>query len=135
MCPLSLARLHPNVVISGSMMVQCCLGECWKSDIDIYCTASAAPAARSWLVEEGKMMLRGFKGGYKSLADSQDQMLHHVEAFGPMPKENHQGFEYKEGELQLLVPVSTCCFCSFFLSCFCSCLHNCFSLCSWQGCV
>ena len=46
------ANGKPGAVLSGSTMVQVVLGEVWKdSDIDVFCTAAAAPAVRTQLVQ------------------------------------------------------------------------------------
>ena len=51
--------LPPNsVAMSGSIVVQAALGVNWEgSDIDVYCTVDAAPAVRSWLINDMKQTL------------------------------------------------------------------------------
>lgn len=45
---LALADLpEGSAVIAGSTIVQTCLGELWGGDVDVFCTAKAAPDVRS----------------------------------------------------------------------------------------
>mmetsp|Transcript_23334 Transcript_23334/g.53531 ORF Transcript_23334/g.53531 Transcript_23334/m.53531 type:complete len:491 (-) Transcript_23334:213-1685(-) len=110
-----------SAVIAGSTMVQACLGVLWgeggektygdgKSDVDIFCSAKAAPAVRSWLVEKSDCMFVGLKdSAYECGATSEkmlyavDTNIHHVEHWGSI-MENVGNNEYyhhfgKEGSL------------------------------------
>jgi len=80
----------PGAVLSGSMMVQVLLGEVWKdSDIDIFCTAAAAPAVRSKLVQNGFTLARLHfnysDSGNGMLASSLESKVHHVEGWATTP--------------------------------------------------
>ncbi|EJK58862.1 hypothetical protein THAOC_20978, partial [Thalassiosira oceanica] len=89
------ASLPPgSVVISGSSLVQAALGEKWDhTDVDIYCTAGAAPAVRSWLVRDArKMVLNAGDQNYPSAAVNRESgtfvtTIHHVEGYGNVPEE------------------------------------------------
>jgi len=74
-----------SAVIAGSTMVQACLGVLWgeggektygdgKSDVDIFCSAKAAPAVRSWLVEKSDCMFVGLRDSYV-IGVTSDKML------------------------------------------------------------
>mmetsp|Transcript_33702 Transcript_33702/g.76077 ORF Transcript_33702/g.76077 Transcript_33702/m.76077 type:complete len:496 (+) Transcript_33702:80-1567(+) len=100
-----------SAVIAGSTMVQACLGVLWgeggektyrdgKSDVDIFCSAKAAPAVRSWLVEKSDCMFVGLRdSGYECGATSDkmlyavDTNIHHVEHWGSI-MENVGNNEY-----------------------------------------
>ena len=41
---------RPQVLISGSAVVQAALGTSWDSDVDIFCTWAAAPKVRARLM-------------------------------------------------------------------------------------
>lgn len=83
-----------SALIAGSTMVQACLGVQWEDkyqrplDVDIYCSAKAAPQVRSWMVDVGKLMFVGFKDTYLSdMTDRRvlyavDTQIHHVEHWG-----------------------------------------------------
>jgi len=99
-------------VIAGSTMVQACLGVLWgeggektygdgKSDVDIFCSAKAAPAVRSWLVEKSDCMFVGLGDTiYVCGVTSEDMVyaidtnIHHVEHWGSISaNESHLGYE------------------------------------------
>ena len=79
----------PGAVISGSTMAQVCLGENWKgADLDIFCTAAAAPKVRSALVGNGKA-LAGFCDTYCGVGFFRHEMqteIHHVEKWAKWPQ-------------------------------------------------
>ena len=88
------ASLPPgSVAISGSSLVQAALGEQWdNTDVDIYCTAGAAPAVRSWLVRNDKMVLNAGNENYPSASVNKESgtfvtYVHHVEGYGNVPAE------------------------------------------------
>jgi len=101
-----------SAVIAGSTMVQACLGVLWgeggektygdgKSDVDIFCSAKAAPAVRSWLVEKSDCMFVGLGDTiYVCGVTSEDMVyaidtnIHHVEHWGSISaNESHLGYE------------------------------------------
>ena len=81
-----------SVVISGSSLVQAALGERWdRTDVDIYCTAGAAPAVRSWLVRDARKMVLNAGKAYGPLAVNKESgsfvtVIHHVEGYGNVPE-------------------------------------------------
>ncbi|EJK66930.1 hypothetical protein THAOC_12097 [Thalassiosira oceanica] len=88
------ASLPPgSVVISGSSLVQAALGEKWdRTDVNIYCTAVAAPAVRSWLARDARKMVLNACEQYFPLAVNWESggfvtAIHHVEAYGDVPSE------------------------------------------------
>ena len=87
---LRCAANGPGAVLSGSTMVQVLLGEVWKgSDIDIFCTAAAARAVRSKLVQNGFTLARMHQNysdsGNGMLAFSLESQVHHVEGWATTP--------------------------------------------------
>ena len=105
----SVLAMPEGALIAGSTIAQACLGVVWESkskyksdrafDVDIFCSAKAAPMVRSWLVEKANCMFGGFNDGYISIADSRlvytvDTKIHHVEAWGSIyenVKDNDEG--------------------------------------------
>ncbi|KAL7450628.1 hypothetical protein ACHAWC_002512 [Mediolabrus comicus] len=97
---LAMADYLPDgsAVIAGSTIVQACLGEHWKdggyrgndpSDVDVFCTAKAAPMVRSWLVEKANCIFVGFRDHYIDSTDGRlaytvDTKIHHVEHWGAL---------------------------------------------------
>jgi len=92
---LELANLpEGSAIIAGSTMAAAALGEVWsgahswnKQDVDIFCTAKAAPQVRSWLVQSAKSMFIGFKDYRLGMTDDSllytvDTKIHHVEHYG-----------------------------------------------------
>ena len=90
---LDLTRRLPRrnaVVISGSTMVQCVLGEYWDdSDVDIFCSAQAAPEVRTWFIKElNQLFVGGPIGSYDGiLTDTFLNTIHHVEHYIHCPQE------------------------------------------------
>ena len=115
----SVLKLPEGSLIAGSTMAQACLGVLWekgsresrkrnaclsdfapthkpgdigcddKVDVDVYCSARAAPQVRSWLVEQASCMFIGFKEPYlidniahPRLVFTIDTKFHHVEHWG-----------------------------------------------------
>lgn len=81
-----------SVLISGSTMVQCVLGEVWKTktDIDIFCSNSAAPAVRSWLIKEAGQLCTGFNDNYVGVDNFGRvfyNQIHHVECYCNRPED------------------------------------------------
>jgi hypothetical protein len=81
-----------DVVLSGSTMFEAVLGEQSdapsRSDIDLFCTAAAAPAVRSQLVKTAGMVLVGkcnTYGGGGNGNEHLDSIVHHVEGYAPEP--------------------------------------------------
>jgi len=105
-----------SAVIAGSTMVQACLGVLWgeggektygdgKSDVDIFCSAKAAPAVRSWLVEKSDCMFVGLKdSAYECGATSEkmlyavDTNIHHVEHWGSISENLVKEDNYSYGK-------------------------------------
>lgn len=94
-----------SVVLTGSSMVQCCLGETYKlCDLDVFCTTGAAPAVRSWLIKEGGMLFQGFCDTYVGVEDLThpiDSKIHHVEYYSLLPEDGEEQyysdpFDYKK---------------------------------------
>jgi ferredoxin len=57
---------RPQVIIAGSSVVQAALGVRWPgSDIDIFCTWSAAPLIRQRLIQHCKMICSGANDSYR----------------------------------------------------------------------
>ena len=54
----------PQLVIAGSAIVQAMLGERWKSDIDMFCTWSAAHQVRKNLIDTCGMICAGHSESY-----------------------------------------------------------------------
>ena len=86
---LALANLpEGSALIAGSTIVAACLGVELESDryidVDVFCSAKAAPTVRSWLVEDSSCMFVGFKDTYIDMVDdcllyTIDTQIHHVE--------------------------------------------------------
>ncbi|EJK56917.1 hypothetical protein THAOC_23100 [Thalassiosira oceanica] len=103
-----------SAVIAGSTMVQACLGVLWgeggektfrdgKSDVDIFCSAKAAPAVRSWLVDKSDCMFVGLRDSYVSLESSDllysvDTNIHHVEHWGSISENLVREDNYSYGK-------------------------------------
>mmetsp|Transcript_2015 Transcript_2015/g.4432 ORF Transcript_2015/g.4432 Transcript_2015/m.4432 type:complete len:363 (+) Transcript_2015:488-1576(+) len=88
-------------------MAQACLGDLWQSsDVDVFCSARAAPCVRSWLVEKAKCMFVGFADYRITLTDDPllytvDTKIHHVERWGSIIANimtNKCGYEREEGK-------------------------------------
>ena len=86
-----------SIVLSGSIVLQACLGKTFglgNTDADIFCSQEAIHVARKWLVDKKScgMVLHRLKDRlyvsnvdtYLSKDTNQDR-IHHVEAYGPMP--------------------------------------------------
>jgi hypothetical protein len=107
---------RPGAVISGSTVVQAVLGQFWSAqedatlaggsdtevqcDVDIFCTASAAPKVRTSLVvpspKGSNFVLAGFPSGYSENGNGPsghvlENKVHHVEVFAPRPGEDWEG--------------------------------------------
>jgi hypothetical protein len=93
-----------SVIISGSTMVQCVLGDVFEDDdsnnngfdMDVFCTAAAAPAVRSWLVKEAGQFCIGACDqhiGVDNLAQTFMTKIHHAESYGPRPPDFMFDFE------------------------------------------
>ena len=78
--------LSPNsVAMSGSIVVQAVLGDQWDgSDIDVYCTQGAAPAVRTWLINDVNQVLVGVHASY--CPGERGSNIHHVEHWANEPK-------------------------------------------------
>lgn len=81
-----------SALIAGSTIVQTCLGVLWEGnrhspvDVDVFCSAKAAPKVRSWLVEEASCMFVGFRDTYIDMVDDRllyavDTKIHHGTSF------------------------------------------------------
>jgi len=99
-----------SALIAGSSIVAACLGKDWSggrnaSDVDVYCSARAAPQIRSWLVEEADGMFVGFNDTYidfvsDSLLYVVDTNIHHVEHWGSVADNfaDNDGYESDEAK-------------------------------------
>jgi hypothetical protein len=79
--------LPPNsVAMSGSIVVQAVLGVNWEdSDLDVYCISDAAPAVRSWLINNMKQVLVGVHPVYYSEPIQQGEFIGSVEKWMNTP--------------------------------------------------
>mmetsp|Transcript_12899 Transcript_12899/g.23746 ORF Transcript_12899/g.23746 Transcript_12899/m.23746 type:complete len:512 (+) Transcript_12899:157-1692(+) len=105
---LALANLPKgSAIIAGSTMAQTCLGVLWEGgryspvDVDVYCSATAAPQVRSWLVEQASGIFVGFKDSYVDSTDNRlsytvDTKIHHVEHWGSLAQNIDENMEGKE---------------------------------------
>jgi hypothetical protein len=78
----------PQLLISGSTMVQAALGFRWKgSDLDLFCTCAAAPLVRQRLQEECGLVCTGtsFTYGGGGLSDANLSAVSHVEGYALPP--------------------------------------------------
>jgi hypothetical protein len=74
-----------SVAMSGSIVVQAVLGDQWDgSDIDVYCTQGAAPAVRTWLINDVNQVLVGVHASY--CPGERGSNIHHVEHWANEPK-------------------------------------------------
>jgi hypothetical protein len=74
-----------SVAMSGSIVVQAVLGDQWDgSDIDVYCTQGAAPAVRTWLINDLNQVLVGVHASYRT--GERGSTVHHVEHWANEPK-------------------------------------------------
>ena len=86
---------RPQVLLSGSIVVQAALGEQWKgSDVDIFCTWAAAPKVRERLIEQGKLVCSGACDDYSFPPDAEDvSQVDHVEGYAALPQPGHHALE------------------------------------------
>mmetsp|Transcript_11748 Transcript_11748/g.18017 ORF Transcript_11748/g.18017 Transcript_11748/m.18017 type:complete len:350 (-) Transcript_11748:1044-2093(-) len=82
-----------SALIAGSTIVAACLGKDWsnRADVDVYCSAKAAPQVRSWLVEQANCMFVGLNDTYMDFVCDRllyvvDTQIHHVESWGSFAK-------------------------------------------------
>ena len=94
---------RPQVLLSGSIVVQAALGEQWKkSDVDIFCTWEAAPKVRERLIEKGKLVCSGACDTYFFPPDAEDvSQVDHVEGYAALPQPGHHALNswHTEDEL------------------------------------
>ena len=85
---------RPQVVLSGSAVVQCVLNKTWeRSDIDIFCTWDAAPMVRRRLFDRCGLICSGVDNDYMQqdrdmagdLEGTTRTMIHHVESYSSRP--------------------------------------------------
>ena len=85
---------RPQVVLSGSAVVQCVLNKTWEgSDIDIFCTWDAAPIIRRRLFDRCGLICSGVDNDYhqQDLDMAGDPegttrpVIHHVESYSSRP--------------------------------------------------
>ena len=86
----------PQVLIAGSIPVAAALGKVWHtrrvtaekncSDVDIFCTAEAAPKVRQRLIEQCNLICSGANDSYvlpavTAISTPDDSPMHHVEGY------------------------------------------------------
>ena len=85
---------RPQVLLSGSAVVQSVLGKTWEdSDIDIFCTWEAAPIIRRRLIDRCGLICSGVDNDYmqedRDLAGDIEgttrSVIHHVESYSSLP--------------------------------------------------
>eukprot|EP00986_Skeletonema_menzelii_P009040 scaffold4012_cov127-Skeletonema_menzelii.AAC.2 len=97
-----------SALIAGSTIVAACLGKDWSNwpdsaDVDVYCSAGAAPQVRSWLVEQANCMFVGVNDTYIDFVDNRllyvvDTKIHHVEKWGSYAENWEHSREESESE-------------------------------------
>ena len=96
---------RPQVVLSGSAVVQCVLNKTWEnSDIDIFCTWDAAPMVRRRLFERCGLICSGVDNDYMQqdndmagdLEGSTRTVIHHVESYSSRPTREEEYSKYEE---------------------------------------
>ena len=85
---------RPQVILSGSAVVQCVLDKTWdNSDLDIFCTWDAAPMIRRRLFDRCGLICSGVDNDYMQqdrdlvgdLEGIARSVIHHVESYSSRP--------------------------------------------------
>ena len=80
----------PQVILAGSLVVQAALAKKWKgSDIDIFCTWTAAPVVRRALIDHCLLMCSGACDTYSSPSVSELNTIDHVEGYAARPSDEN----------------------------------------------
>ena len=94
---------RPQVILSGSAVVQCVLDKTWdNSDLDIFCTWEAAPMVRRRLFDRCGLICSGVDNDYMQLdrdlvGDLEGiarSVIHHVESYSSRPSRPTRDEEY-----------------------------------------
>jgi len=94
---------RPQVLLSGSAVVQSVLGKTWEdSDIDIFCTWEAAPMIRRRLIDRCGLICSGVDNDYmqqdRDLAGDIEgttrSVIHHVESYSSLPTREEEYPKY-----------------------------------------
>ena len=96
---------RPQVVLSGSAVVQCVLNKTWeRSDIDIFCTWDAAPMVRRRLFDRCGLICSGVDNDYmqqdRDMAGDLEgitrTVIHHVESYSSRPTREEEYAKYED---------------------------------------
>ena len=96
---------RPQVILSGSAVVQCVLDKTWNnSDLDIFCTWEAAPMIRRRLFDRCGLICSGVDNDYMQLdrdlvGDLEGiarSVIHHVESYSSQPTRDEEYPSYRE---------------------------------------
>ena len=99
---------RPQVVLSGSAVVQWVLNKTWeRSDIDIFCTWDAAPMVRRRLFDRCGLICSGVDNDYMQqdrdmagdLEGTTRTMIHHVESYSSRPTREEEYAKYEDWAL------------------------------------
>ena len=96
---------RPQVILSGSAVVQCVLDKTWdNSDLDIFCTWEAAPMIRRRLFDRCGLICSGVDNDYmqqgRDLVGDLDgiarSVIHHVESYSSQPTRDEEYPSYRD---------------------------------------
>ena len=96
---------RPQVILSGSAVVQCVLDKTWdNSDLDIFCTWEAAPMIRRRLLDRCGLICSGVDNDYMQqgrdlvgdLEGIARSVIHHVESYSSRPTRDEEYPRYQD---------------------------------------
>ena len=96
---------RPQVILSGSAVVQCVLDKTWdNSDLDIFCTWEAAPMIRRRLFDRCGLICSGVDNDYMQqgrdlvgdLEGIARSVIHHVESYSSQPTRDEEYPSYRD---------------------------------------
>ena len=96
---------RPQVILSGSAVVQCVLDKTWdNSDLDIFCTWDAAPMIRRRLFDRCGLICSGVDNDYMQqdrdlvgdLEGIARSVIHHVESYSSRPTRDEEYPSYRD---------------------------------------
>ena len=96
---------RPQVILSGSAVVQCVLDKTWdNSDLDIFCTWEAAPMVRRRLFDRCGLICSGVDNDYMQqdrdlVGDVEGiarSVIHHVESYSSRPSRDEEYPSYRD---------------------------------------